>query len=194
MAHIPYLLVQGRFGNRTIFDIHYEAIVSSDKTDVQPLFEFIPLTANHDSVSISIGSRARDNWRDNTRIKTTDTLKQIANLFVLQLKLRGVSQMLILAAAAIAEVLAFRNHAVGRGLNDSDQTRAGEPFLNFNDLCFNNFANLNERNEDNEIFDSGDSFTTECNIRDGEGQVFANSGTHANMLGESQPGQKRNPK
>jgi hypothetical protein len=86
--------------------------------------------------------------------------------------------VLILAAAAVAEVTASGGDAIGGWLDDAEQARAGEALLCFGDLNFDYFADLNERNEDDEIFNSRDSFTTECDVGNREGQVFANSGTH----------------
>jgi hypothetical protein len=74
--------------------------------------------------------------------------------------------------------------AIWRWLDEAEQSRSGEAFLCFGNLHFDYFANLNERNEDYKIFDSRDTFTTESNVGNSEGQVFANSGTHRNTVGK----------
>ena len=173
-----YLFIEGGFGNRALFNIDHEAVVGPDETDIEALLELIPLAANHDSISIAVGLWTRDDWCDDARIEATNALKEIADLFVLQFELRRIGDMLILAAAAIAEVTTLGSDPLGRWLNDSQKSSAGKTFFYFRDFDLDDFADLNERNEDDKIFDSRDSFTTECDIGNSEGQVFANSGTH----------------
>ena len=93
-------------------------------------------------------------------------MEKVADLFVLYGQLRFVSDVLILAAAAIAEVLAERLNAVGRRVNDAEQFGATETFLHFGQFDFNGFAERDERNEDDEIFDARDAFTAESDVVD----------------------------
>ena len=67
-------------------------------------------------------------------------------------------------------------------MHEPNEARATEPFLSFGDFGFDDFADQNEGNEDYKIFDSRDAFTTKCNVGNGEGQVFANSGTHSSTV------------
>ena len=67
-------------------------------------------------------------------------------------------------------------------MNDTEEAGTSEAFLDFDDFSFDDFAGLNEWNEDDKVFASCDAFTTECDVGNGEGQMFANSGTHAETL------------
>src|SRR2546428_3046082 len=102
--HVLDLGSQGRFSDEAVFDINHQAVVGSDKPDVQPLLEFVPLAANHDSITITIGLRTWDHRRHNRLAESSDTLQKGADLFVLQFELRPVRDMLVLATATIAEI------------------------------------------------------------------------------------------
>ena len=56
--------------------------------------------------------------------------------------------MLVLAAAAIAEVPAFRGDSIRRWLDDAEQSRPSEAFFHFGNLDFDYFADLNEWDEE----------------------------------------------
>ena len=68
------------------------------------MFEFIPLAADHDAVAIPVRLRAGDHWRNQVRIETSDTFEQITNLLVFDPQLDRVTQVLVLATAAVAEI------------------------------------------------------------------------------------------
>jgi hypothetical protein len=185
-----YLFIQSRFGDRAFLNIHYQAVIGSDKPDIQALFELVPLAANHDAIAIAIRLRAGDQRLDDVRVDPAEPPEEIADLFVFELQLRWVGDVLILAPAAIAEVAARGSNAVRRRLNDAPKPRATESLFCLSYFRFDHFGDLNERDEDNKIFDSRNAFATECYICNGEGQVFANSGTHASRLRKVRSGRK----
>ena len=98
---------------------------------------------------------------------------------MLEFELIRIGDVLILTTAAIAEIPALRSDAIGRWLDDPNEPGARKAFFCFGNFSFDKFADQNKRNEDDKIFDSRDTFTTECDVGNGEGQVFANGGTHS---------------
>ena len=107
------LLVERRLGNLAFFDIQHQAAIGSDEANVQALFEFVPLAADHDAVSIAIRLRAGDDGCNESWTEPANALEQVADLLVLQAQLRGIGQVLILAAAALAKVRTKRLHPFG---------------------------------------------------------------------------------
>ena len=69
--------VQGGLGDFAFLDVHDQAVVGADEPDVQALFEFVPLTADHDAVAIAVRLRARNHRGDHGRVETADALEQI---------------------------------------------------------------------------------------------------------------------
>ena len=190
LAHVFDLFVQSRFGNGAFLNIHDQPVVGSDKANIQALFELVPLAANHDAIAIAVRLGAGDKGFDDVWVDPADPLEEIADLFVFELQLRRVGDVLILAPAAIAEVAARGSNAVRRRLNDPPKPRATESLFCLSNFGFDHFGDLNERDEDYKIFDSRNAFTTERNVGNGEGQVFANSGTHASRLRKVRSGRK----
>jgi hypothetical protein len=88
-------------------------------------------------------------------------------------KLDGVVQVLVLAAAALAEVWAERFHPVGRGTHDTKEPGPGEALLYFRDLRFDDLARSDEGNEDDKILHPGDTFSAEGDITNRQGQLVA---------------------
>jgi hypothetical protein len=88
----------------------------------------------------------------------------VLHLFVLKPKLRRIIKMLILAAPAVTEVAALWLDAVGRGLQDAHELCAGESFLDFRNLGFDNFPDRNKRNEHDKVTGARNAFTTECDV------------------------------
>ena len=111
--------VERRFGNFAFLDVLNQAAVPAHKTDVQLLLRFVPLAANHDAIAVAVRPGAGNHLRHPRLLKPANPLKQIGDLFVFQSKLRGVINVLILAAAALAEVPAGRFDAFRRRLHDS---------------------------------------------------------------------------
>src|SRR5205807_8457083 len=98
--HILYLFVQRRLGYFAFLNIDNETIVRADKSNIQTLFKFVPLTANHDSISIAVRLRTGDDRFHDTGRKSSDSFEVVAYLFLFDRQLNGIVQMLILAAAA----------------------------------------------------------------------------------------------
>src|SRR5437879_11918437 len=94
-SHIFDLLIERRLGDGTFLDIDDQAIVGANEANVETLFEFVPLAANHDAIAIAIGLRAGEDRRDNCRVKAANALEKIADLFVLVVELTGVLKVLI---------------------------------------------------------------------------------------------------
>ena len=63
-AHVLYLLVDGRLRDFAFLDVLHQAAVPSHKTDVEFLFRFVPLAANHHAIAVSIRLRAGEHRRD----------------------------------------------------------------------------------------------------------------------------------
>jgi hypothetical protein len=89
-------------------------------------------------------------------VEPANALEQIGNLLVLETELDRVGQVLVLAAAALAEVRAER-FAPGRrgGLDDAEQFGPREALLDFRDFRFHDLARGDERNEDDKILHVG---------------------------------------
>src|SRR5436309_2794861 len=111
---VPDLFVEGRSSDFALLDVHHQAIVGADESNVQALFELIPLAADHDAVSIAIGLRARNHWLDDLRPEAADALEQVPNLLLFQFQLDSIGDVLVLAAAAGAKIAAGRLDAVWR--------------------------------------------------------------------------------
>src|ERR1039458_4622770 len=167
------LLVKRGFGDFAFLQIHYQPVVGTEETDVQALFELIPLAADHNTVAVAVRLRAGNHWRNKTGVKLANPLEQIGNLLVFELELDRISQMLILATAALAEVRAARFDPVGGGSHNTKEPSPGEALLYFRDLCFHDLALGDERNEDDKVLHPGDPFATEGNIANRQGQLVA---------------------
>src|SRR5436190_898332 len=78
-------LVQRGLGYSALLDVNHQPIVGTNKPDVETLFEFVPLAADHDAVAIAIELRAGEQRRDDAWIETTNPLEQVNDLFVVEL-------------------------------------------------------------------------------------------------------------
>jgi hypothetical protein len=79
--------------------------------------------------------------------------------------------VLVLAAAALAEVRAERFDPVGGGGNDTKKPGPGEALLDLRDLRFHNLARGDEGNEDDKVLHPGDTFAPEGYIANRQGQL-----------------------
>src|SRR5437870_4635595 len=165
-SHVLDLVVERRLGDGTFLDIDDQAIVGADETNIETLFEFVPLAADHDAIAVAIGLRAGEHRRDDCRIKAANPLEKIADLFVLELKLGAVGEVLVLAAAAIAEIAASGLNALGGGLKHANQPGARKSFFDFGDLRLDSFAAGDERHEDDKIFHSPNAFAAKSSVAD----------------------------
>ena len=146
-ADPPDFFVEHRFGDFAFLNVLDQAAVPAHKTDVQFLLRFVPLAANHDAIAVAVRPGAGDDRRNPCLLKPADALKQISNLFVFQSKLRGVINVLILAAAALAEVAARRFDTLRRRLHDLQKFRAGEILFDLRDFNLNDFADEHKWHE-----------------------------------------------
>jgi len=98
--------------------------------------------------------------------------------------------VLILAAAAVAEVPASGLNALRRGLKHSEQPGARKAFFDFSNLRLDSFAAGDERDKDHKIFHSSDAFTAKSSVANRQGQFIANIRTHCNRIEGSELGGK----
>src|SRR5262245_44699554 len=54
-AELLKLRVQRRFGDFALFHVNDKAVFGADESDIEPLLELVPLAADHDSISVTIG-------------------------------------------------------------------------------------------------------------------------------------------
>src|SRR5438046_919040 len=99
--HLLNLGVQGRLSDFTLFDINHQAIIGTDIPNIEPLLEFVPLTADHYSVAIPVRLRTGYDRRNYRLGESPDPLEESGNLPVLQLELCGIIDLLVLAASAL---------------------------------------------------------------------------------------------
>ena len=174
------LFVECRLGDLAFLKIHYEPAVGTEEADVQTLFELVPLAANHNAVPITVGLRARNYFSNITGGDAANPLEQIAYLLVLEPELHGVIQVLILAAAALAEVRAKRLDPLGGGSHDTKKPRSGEALLYLRHFHFHDLARSNEGYEHDKFFRPADALATERNIVDRQSQLIAWCEAHVN--------------
>jgi hypothetical protein len=95
-----------------------------------------------------------------------------------QAELGWIGQVLVLAAAALAEVLAERFDPFRRGSNNVEEFGPRESLLHVGNLCLHDFARRYEWDENNKIIQSRHSFSPEGNIIHPQGQFVTPSQTH----------------
>jgi len=162
--HRDELFVEGGFGDGAMIDIDDETVVVADEAEDQFLGKLVPLTADHDAVAVPVGRRAGHHGIDAEFGETAEAEEEIEDLIVLDAELCGVIDVLVLAAAAVAEKAADGLGAVGGGLEDFDDPGAGIVFLNLGQFDEQAFAGDSEGGKDNEIVDASDGIAA---IRDG---------------------------
>jgi hypothetical protein len=167
------LAVESGFGDGAGLDIDDEAVIVSEEADAEPLFGFVPLGSDHDAIAVVVGSGA-GNGRLNLGIgESANALEEFADLLAFDFELCGVLEVLVLAAATVAEVGAMGDDAVGCGFEDAAQLGAGEAFFDFGDFGLDGFAGDDEGDEDDEVIVAGDAFAAEGEIGDGEREGIA---------------------
>jgi len=179
------LLVKGWLCQSAFFHVHHQPAVRPDKADIQTLLEFVPLAANHDAIPIPVGLRAGNDRRDESAVKVAQALKQIPDLFMLKPKLGGVSQVLILAAAARAEVSAARLDPFRGRFQHPQQPGPGIALLQLRYFRFHQFAHGYEGDENHEIFPARHTFAPEGQIADPQAQLVAQRQIHASERGRT---------
>ena len=114
LAHFLQLLIQRRLGDMAVLQINYQPAVPVEKAIHGALLDLVPLAPHHDAVAIIVRFGAGNEIADYAAVKAADTLEEIAYLRFLDGLLGLVIDVLILAAAAGAEMFAAWLHAIGR--------------------------------------------------------------------------------
>jgi hypothetical protein len=83
---------------------------------------------------------------------------------VFEAQLGGVSQVLVLAAAAHAEMRADRFYPLWRGGDNAEKLGPREPLLHFSDFGLHDFAHGHERDENDKILNARHPFSPEGNV------------------------------
>ena len=160
------LLVQSRFGNLALVNVDHQAAVAADEPNVQSLFEFVPLAADHDAVAVAIRVGTRDYRVNGRRLEATNALEKIRYLLVLKGKLRWICDVLILTATAGAEIGTRRLNPVARGCKDTQEFGSREPLFHLDDFHLDRLSWSDKRHEDHKFVVTADAFASERNIRD----------------------------
>jgi hypothetical protein len=87
--------------------------------------------------------------------------------------------VLVLAAAALAEVRAEWFNSIGGSRHDTKQPGPGEAPLYLRDFHFHDLARSDEGNEDDKILSPGNAFATKGDVVNRQGQLVAQSEVHA---------------
>ena len=90
--------------------------------------------------------------------------------------------MLILAAAARAEMAAFRFDAFQRRFLHSQQFRPRKILFDLRDFSGDGFADQHERHEHHEVIHAPDAFAAERDVVDCQGNLVADFERHARKL------------
>jgi len=172
-ADVLDLGAEGGFGDGAFLDVDDEAIVGADVAEVEALFEFVPLAADHDAIAVAIGRRTGDDGGDDFAREAAEALEEVGNLLMFDFELGGVGEVLVLTAAAFTEVAALGRDALGRGFEDLEEFGARETFFYFGEFDFNQFSERDEGNEDHEVGDTADAFAAEGDVVNAEGEPRA---------------------
>ena len=169
-AHAFELFVERGFGDFTFLDVNYEPVIVPNETDIQPLFDLVPLAADHDAIAVPIRLPAGNDRPNHRFVQASNPLKQIGDLFVFEPELRRVIDVLILAAAALSEVTARRRNAFGRGFQDSEQPRSRKLLFRFADFDFDFLAYHHERDENDEVIHTRHALAAEGDVANCDGE------------------------
>ncbi len=90
--------------------------------------------------------------------------------------------MLILAAAALREVLTLRRDAFRRRCDDAQQFRPRKILFDLGDFDLDRFADDDERHEDDKIIQPTDTFAAKREVVDGQGNFIRQFERHAVRL------------
>ncbi len=101
---------------------------------------------------------------------------------MLEPQLRRVINVLILAAAALRKITAFRRDALRRRRDDAQQFRPCKILFDLRDFNFHRLAHNHERHEDDKIINPPDAFAAESKVVDDQGNLVADFERHAASL------------
>jgi hypothetical protein len=124
------------------------------------------------------------------RVQSANALEQVANLLSLELQLGRVTEVLVLAAAALAEIRAERLDPFGRLLDYAQQPRTPKPFLYLDQFRFYYFTGCSKGQENDKIVQSRHAFATEGDVANSQTNLFCYSGTHFTSLEAPEFGRK----
>ncbi len=168
-ADLADLAADGGFGDGAFLDFDDEAAVVAQEADDEALGELVPLAADHDAVAVAEGLGGRDDGLDGGVCEAADALEEIADLLVFDGELGGVGEVLVLAAAALAEHAAPGGDTVWRGREHGEQACAGELAVHLGDFDLHPFAWSDEGDEDYEVAHAGDALAAEGDVGDVDG-------------------------
>ena len=171
-----------------LLDIDHEAAIVLDEADVEALYMLIPLTADHDPVAVIPRTGIGHDREDFALGKAAQAAKDIADLLVLVFELGLVLDMLILAAAADAEIFAARLHPLRGDLQHSEELRPRVLALDLGDLGRDFFARNGKGNENDEILHTADSLAAKGQVADFQGQFFPDADGAGRSLGAFRQG------
>jgi hypothetical protein len=125
------------------------------------------------------------------RVQFADALEQVGYLLPFELQLGLVTQVLVLATAALAEIRAERLDSFGRLLNNPQQPRTRKSFLYLSQFGFYQFTGRSKGQEDDKIVQSRHAFATESDVANSQTNLFRYSGTHFTSLEAPEFGRKK---
>lgn len=164
--------VEGGFGDLAFLDVNDEAVVGANETDVEALFGFVPLAANHDAVAVAVRLRTRNDFANDSGIEAGHALEKVGHLFVFDLKLERIGEVLVLAAATGAEIGTGRFNTIRRWFHDAEQLGAGESFFDLGEFDFDFLTQGHKRNKDDKLAQAAHAFSAEGNVVNGQ-EVFS---------------------
>jgi hypothetical protein len=109
---------------------------------------------------------------------------------MLDFQLLRIGKMLVLATAAFTKITALGPNPVRRRLQDPKEPGTGEAFLHLEYFSLNALAGRNEGYENHKVVQARYAFTAERGIGDQQGNLLADSGSHAIRVKSSRGGQK----
>ena len=178
----PDLLVDGGFRDPAFFDVFHQSTVPADKTNIEPLLRLVPLAPDHDAIAVAVVLGTGNQRRHPRAIEAPDAPDEVDDLFMFDVQLFRVVDVLILTTAARTEINAWRRNATGRGRNDADQVRPRKTFFHFADFHFDLLADDHERHKNHELVNPRDAFASERHVADLQRQFPTRSQIHVITL------------
>src|SRR5690242_15337273 len=133
-ADLLDLFVDGRLGIGALVNVNDQPVVVADEADIEALLELVPLAANHDPIPVTVRLWAGNDRVDLDMGKSPDPLEQVGNLFVFELELGWITEVLILTAAPNPKIRTSWPHTRGRGDQDLEQAGPGKALLQLDNL------------------------------------------------------------
>jgi hypothetical protein len=140
------------------------------------------LTADHDTIPITIGLRTWNYGRYDLRLKAAHALKEITNLLALNEELSVVRKVLVLASATYSEIRTKRSDPVRGRLKHLNQACMGKPFVDLENLGLHYFSAGHEWNENDDVLEPANPLAAERNIGNRQRHSFARRQIHTESL------------